>query len=212
MSQPDTKQRILDTAENLFAREGFHNTSLRAITGRARVNLAAVNYHFGSKDALAQAVLERRLTPLNESRRRSLDAVREASRAANRPPGVEETLRAFIEPTLAFRDSGPGARDFITLVGRALGEPDGAVRGIFMQLMEPVFSYFFETMRGALPNLPAETVFWRMVFALSSMGQTLCLLDKPLPLPAGISPTRDSETLLGLMIPFLTAGMEAPCE
>ncbi|BCR03645.1 TetR family transcriptional regulator [Desulfuromonas versatilis] len=211
MSQPDTKQRILDAAESLFAREGFHNTSLRAITGRAGANLAAVNYHFGSKDALAQAVLERRLTPLNEARRGALEQVRQQARGAGRPPGVEETLRAFIEPTLAFRESGPGARDFISLVGRALGEPDGALRSLFMQLMQPTFQVFFEVMREALPQQPAPTVFWRMVFALGSMGQTLCLLDKPLPLPPGIEPTRDSQTLLGLMIPFLAAGMEAPC-
>ena len=57
MSQPDTKERILDAAERLFAREGFHNTSLRAITGEADVNLAAVNYHFGSKEALLDAVI-----------------------------------------------------------------------------------------------------------------------------------------------------------
>ena len=57
MSQIDTKNRILNAAEQLFASDGFHNTSMRAITGDAEVNLAAVNYHFGTKDALLQAVL-----------------------------------------------------------------------------------------------------------------------------------------------------------
>ena len=73
MSQPDTKQRILDVAERLFATRGFHATSLRAITRAAEVNLAAVNYHFGSKDALLEAVMLRRLGPLNEIRQARLD-------------------------------------------------------------------------------------------------------------------------------------------
>ena len=64
MSQSDTVQRILDAAEVLFAQKGFAETSLRAITSRAGVNLAAVNYHFGSKEALVQAVFERYLTQL----------------------------------------------------------------------------------------------------------------------------------------------------
>ncbi len=211
MSQPDTKQRILDAAESLFAREGFHNTSLRAITRQAEANLAAVNYHFGSKDALVRAVLERRLTPLNQARRERLNRLRETSGANGRRPGVEETLRAFIEPTLDFRNSDPGAKDFVSLVGRALGEPDESVRKIFMRLMEPVFQLFFETLCAALPQHPHKTVFWRLVFSLGSMGQTLCLMDKPLPLPEGIAPIHETETLLALLIPFLTAGMEAPC-
>ncbi|MEJ2200328.1 MAG: TetR family transcriptional regulator, partial [Desulfuromonadaceae bacterium] len=89
MGQPDTKERILDAAEELFARQGFHATSLRAITGGAQVNLAAVNYHFGSKDGLLEAVFSRRLTPLNQERQRRLEAVREAARAAGTPPQAE---------------------------------------------------------------------------------------------------------------------------
>ena len=99
LNQTDTKQRILDTAEHLFAREGYHSTSLRAITGQANVNLAAVNYHFGSKEALIEAVIERRIVPLNKIRKQNLEAVQEAARHEGRRPLVKEALRAFIEPT-----------------------------------------------------------------------------------------------------------------
>lgn len=209
MSQPDTKQRILDAAEQLFARDGFHNTSLRTITREARVNLAAVNYHFGGKEALVEAVFERRLTPLNAARRRHLDAVRDTARGAGRAPTVEEVLRAFIEPTLAFRDSGPGACSFISLVGRALSEPEGVVRTTFMRHMQPLFAYLLEMIRCALPALSAHTAFWRLLFALSATAQTICLSDKPLAWPAGVTPLKESDALLAEILPFLIAGMEA---
>ena len=121
MSQPDTKQRILDVAEHLFAVRGYHDTSLRAITTTAKVNLASVNYHFGSKESLLDAVFDRRLLPLNEIRRERIEMVREAAAEKGTPPDVEATLRAFVEPTFHFRDAG-GTEDFIALVGRAISD------------------------------------------------------------------------------------------
>ena len=70
----NTKDRILDSAERLFARDGFEATSLRAITAEANVNLAAVNYHFQSKEALVQTVIGRRMGPVNAQRLALLDA------------------------------------------------------------------------------------------------------------------------------------------
>ena len=75
MAQSDTKTRILDGAEQMFAREGFHNTSLRALTDLAEANLASVNYHFGSKEALLQTVIERRLLPLNIIRQEKIEKI-----------------------------------------------------------------------------------------------------------------------------------------
>ena len=112
MAQEDTKSRILDTAEMLFARNGYHLTSLRSLTSQARVNLAAVNYHFGSKEALLRAIIERRLLPLNQIRTEKLSAALQTARQNNQPPKTETLLRAFIEPTLAFRHSGAGAEKF----------------------------------------------------------------------------------------------------
>ena len=64
----ETKERILDAAETLFMEHGYEATSLRALTTAADVNLAAVNYHFGTKEELFQAVLTRRLDPMNQRR------------------------------------------------------------------------------------------------------------------------------------------------
>lgn len=209
-SQPDTKERILDAAEKLFARDGFHCTSLRAITGEAAVNLAAVNYHFGSKEALIEAVFARRLQPLNEIRRKRLEDVRRRAVSEGRSPRVDEVLRAFIEPTLHFRDSAPGAREFITMVGQALAEPSDTVRNIFMNLMSPVFLFFFDCLAEALPEMPKDLLFWRLHFTMGAMSHTMCLRDKVRLAPAGIDAACDTDRLIEMLMAFLTAGMEAP--
>lgn len=211
MSQPDTKERILDAAEHLFAAEGFHNTSLRAITGAAGANLAAVNYHFGSKEALLEALFERRLVPLNRLRREKLEAVRQAARESGRRPPTDGVLRAFVEPTLRFRDSGGGAESFVRLVGRAIAEPDDTLRKIFMRHMEPIFFLLYDTLRDALPRLTPSELFWRLHFALGAMSHTMCMAGRFQLLPPGVAPPTDTASLTALVLDFITAGMEAPC-
>ncbi|WP_051361456.1 TetR/AcrR family transcriptional regulator [Desulfuromonas sp. TF] len=212
MTLPDTKQRLLDAAERLFADEGFHNTSLRAITGRANVNLAAVNYHFGSKEALLDAVIERRLSPLNAVRRENLEAVRGKARDAGRRPKTEETLRAFVEPTLRFRESGPGAEAFITLLGRILAEPDASLRELFIRRIKPLFLLLFQILRESLPQLDERTLFWRLQFILGAMGHTMCWAGRFGELPEELpAPGVTTETLVRMLLDFLTAGLEAPC-
>jgi AcrR family transcriptional regulator len=210
MSQPDTKERILDVAEELFARQGFHSTSLRTITGAAEVNLAAVNYHFGSKEALLDAVFERRLTPLNRERCARLEAVRARAAAAGRPPRAEEVLRAMIEPTLRLYQSGPGAGSFILLVGRALSGSDDLVRKTFLQHMGGLFRLLLELLTQALPQLPKDLLFWRLQFALGATGHALRWAGGGVELPGGFSPPASIEELIDMVVGFTAAGMEAP--
>ena len=208
MNHIDTKERILDAAEHLFARDGFHRTSLRAITGEARVNLAAVHYHFGSKEALLDAIFERRLDPMNRSRRESLEALVETARRKGERPAVRDALRAFILPALSLAEGGGG--DFMTLVGRTFAEPDDALRGLFMSRMQPLFLLLFETVAEALPALSRETLFGRLQFALGAMGHTMCRRGRFSILPEGISPTGDPAAQAEALIHFVAAGLEAP--
>src|SRR5512140_1906730 len=94
----ETRTRILDAAEELFMQHGFEGTSMRLLTGKAGVNLAAVNYHFGSKHALIEAVFRRRLDPMNAARIAELDKL-EAD-CAGRPSTPEAIIRAFLAPSL----------------------------------------------------------------------------------------------------------------
>lgn len=210
MVQCDTKTRILDGAEQLFAREGFHNTSLRALTSLAEVNLASVNYHFGSKDALLQAVIERRLLPLDQIRGTKIKQVLALAQEEESPPTAEALLRAFIEPTLEFRNSSPGARDFISLIGRSLSEPDETVRNCFLTLVLPTFQLLFKGLREALPQLPPTILLTRLQFTMGTMGHVMCMetltaFNNPaLPLPL------DQKTLIEQLLKYALAGLEAP--
>src|SRR5439155_8021124 len=106
MKPTATRERILDAAERLFAERGYDGASLRAITGQARVNLAAVNYHFRSKRALMRAVLARLLEPLNEKRLALLETCMAAR--ANGPPALERHVEALVAPALRMRELSTG--------------------------------------------------------------------------------------------------------
>ncbi len=209
MDKLDTKQCLLDVAERLFASDGYHCTSLRKVTAEAGVNLAAVSYHFGSKAALVEAVFERRLRPLNQERLNRLEAVRVAAGATGRRPTVEEALRAFIEPTLSFRDSAPGARYFLHLISRALTEPDDAVRSIFFRMVGPIFALMFDVLGETLPNLDHNQVFWRLNFALGAISRCTFLPEKLPVVPLGVELELSAERQIDMLVNFLVAGMEA---
>ena len=207
MSLPDTKQKLLDVAEHLFAVRGYHNTSLRMITAAAEVNLAAVNYHFGGKEGLLAAVFSRRLLPLNELRRERLEAVRAEARQRQAHPDVTATLRAFIEPSLQFRDSGSTV-DFVALVGRALAEPDEVVSRSFLQQIEPIFNLLFETLQQALPRLNREEVFWRLQFALGAISHTMRMPQWSRFMPAELARNVSSPVVCEALVAFVAAGLE----
>ncbi|MDH5525475.1 MAG: TetR family transcriptional regulator [Desulfobulbaceae bacterium] len=208
MSQKETKQKLLDVAEELFAKNGYANTSLRAITGKAKANLAAVNYHFGSKEALLSAVLERRLLPLNRLRTERLEAVMAAAENEDRLPSAREVIAAFIEPTMAFRNSGKGAKSFVILISRALGDPDSKVRSRFINYIRPLFEYMGRCLALALPHLSEKDLFWRLHFMMGSLAHIMHGLDKEQMFPDEMVPA-DSSVLVDMLLDFLASGMEA---
>ena len=209
MSQPDTKQRILSAAEHHFARDGYHATSLRSITATAKVNLAAVNYHFGSKEALLEAVIERRLSPLNESRLGQLEALLSQAEQPGELPACRDILRTFIEPTLHLRQQGSETEDFVALIGRILAEPRGIAMSIFMHHMEPLMERLFQALCLSLPELSRETLFWRLHFAIGSLSHVMRCHERHAMVPEELSVDLPVEDLVDLFLDFATAGMEA---
>src|ERR1041385_2649846 len=115
----DTKSRILDSAEKLFGMNGFDGTSLRDITAAADVNLAAIHYHFQSKDSLIDAIVARRIEPVNKKRFELLDA-------AGPNPSLEQILRAFMAPVMQVK-----ADAVVPLIGRILSNPELFVERVF---------------------------------------------------------------------------------
>ena len=192
----DTKERILDAAERLFAGQGYAATSLRHITGDAGVNLAAVHYHFGSKEELLQAVIMRRAGPVNEERLALLKACERKAR--NGKPAADRVIDAFIAPTFHVVLQ-PGGETFVRLMGRIHGEGDIVPR-IVRTAFGQVLRRFADALGRALPHLPAEELDRRMHFAIGSMAHAL--LEQ--------CSGQDPETLRRSLVAFLSAGMRAP--
>ena len=209
MSQPDTSERILDAAEKLFAQNGYHNTSMREITGEAKVNLAAANYHFGSKEALLEEVFKRRLIPLNAIRSEALDRVKAQAEADGTLPEVGDVLRAFVEPTVRFCCIEPGATNFSALVGRSMSDGDATVRTIFMQYILPLFKQLSALLSEALPQIEPQRVFWRLQFAIGATSHTMRMLGKEDGFIEKMNQSADIEIIIEELMTFVTAGTEA---
>lgn len=198
----DTKQRILAAAERLFAERGFAGASLRAVTGAAGVNLAAVHYHFGSKEGLLHAVLSRYVGPINRARLERLDAIQA------RPPeaSVEDILEAFLRPALV-RPAGTDPERLRSLLGRIYGEPARLVGPLIDREFAEVGRRFLDALGAALPGLSHEELRWRFQFVLGSLLHVIsgnaALSHYPLVVEA-------TDDVLDRMIPFLAAGLRAP--
>ncbi len=202
----ETKERILDAAERLFADEGFAATSLRQITAEAGVNLAAVNYHFGSKESLLTAVFERRVVPINKDRLRRLDEL-ETREADGTPIELEQVVRAFIVPAFrAAEQFGAQGAKFMQLVGRMHSETNEQLRGTFLKLFQPVALRFLPVFRQLMPDLAEEEVLWRLHFVIGSLAHTLVCTQLEEPLMGKLV---RGEHLAESLVQFSAAGMAA---
>ncbi len=206
----DTKTRILDAAESLFMEHGFEATSLRSLTTAAGVNLAAVNYHFGTKEELFQAVLTRRLDPMNQER---IELLRRVERdAEGRTPSCEKILFAMLIPALRLaRDEKRGGKNFLRLLGRAYADPAPFIRHFLSEQYAEMIGLYKEAFLKALPHLSRQELTWRLHFVMGALSYTLAGTDA-LKLFAQVTAVEkyDDELLLQRLAPFLVAGLKAP--
>ena len=204
----DTKERILDTAERLFAEQGYAATSLRSIIAGAGVNLAAVHYHFHSKEALLEAVILRRSLPANQRRLALLDQLERE--AGDNLPSLERVIEAFVAPTFQMaRDPKSGGMVFMRLLGRLHAEGD-LLPGILTAHFGDVLKRFGSALRRSLPDLPPQELSWRVNLAIGALAQTLRGGSKDLETIADFSVSFDSDTALERLVAFLSAGFRAP--
>ena len=207
MAQSETVERILDAAEQLFAEKGFAETSLRLITSKAGVNLAAVNYHFGSKKALIQAVFSRFLGPFCVSLERELD------RRQGKPDKVslEELLEMLVEQALAVKPrSGNDLSIFMRLLGLAFSQSQGHLRKYLEEVYGKVFRRYMLLLNEVAPKLPPLEIFWRVhfmlgaaAFSMSGIKALRAIAENDFGVDTSI------EQVMRLMVPFLAAGMRA---
>lgn len=174
MSQTDTVSRILDAAEVLFAERGFTETSLRTITSTAGVNLAAVNYHFGSKKELIQAVFERFLTPFTEALAGELDR----RIAAGETLAVEDLLESLYRVGMgSLAEQGRDPQRFMRLLGLAYTQYQGHLRRFIVSRYGDSYRRFAGLLARALPGLDPVTFYWRLYFMLGATIFTLSSFD-----------------------------------
>jgi AcrR family transcriptional regulator len=209
MAELDTRLRILDAAEWLFTEQGFEATTLREITGAAGVNLAAVNYHFGSKEALIREVFSRRLTWLNQQRLRELDRLE--AEAGGAPLKPSRILEVFFGAALKMAaDAEGGGRTFMRLLGRTYTKPSEFVRGILAEEYAAVIARFKAALIKALPGVPAEEILWRFHFMLGAMSYAISGADALHIVAPGALDDGDSEALYARLMSFMLGGLRAP--
>ncbi|UCE85942.1 MAG: TetR family transcriptional regulator [Deltaproteobacteria bacterium] len=209
MREKDTKERILDAAERIFAERGFAGTSLRAVTSAADVNLAAVHYHFGSKEALLQEILHRRVAPINQERAKRLDRIE--ARAAEEPPSVEEIVAAFLEPAVQLGD-GPESdgRAVRALAARIYGEPRELVEPMIREEFGDLSRRFVALLGRARPELSRSEIESRFQFAVGVLIFVIAERYVSNLTPDSELDLNDREAIVRRMSAFIVHGLCAP--
>ncbi len=208
MSAAETKSTLLDAAERLFAEHGFSATSLRNISAAAGANLAAVHYHFGSKEALIKAVLERRLVPLNQERLRLLDLA-EAD-GSGEPDYLERLIEALIGPPLRLsREEKNAGQHFMKLIGRTFAEADERLNKMFFAMFDEVVRRFFPAFKKACPDLAPSTLFWRCHFLVGGMAHTMCDKEAVEMYARDVCDTNDVDGIIRELVVYSAAGLRA---
>ena len=199
-----TKQTILDAAERCLAEGDFDGVSLRTITDAAKVDLALVNYHFGSKENLVREVIARRARILHEARVLALEEAR--SEAGTISPSVEAIVTAFLEPFLTRLASGdPGWQCYNRVICQLSMMPK--YLPLASSVLDPTALHFINALRAALPNASAKSVFWGYMFLLGAMIQVMASTGRVEKLSRGLCRTDDIESVLREIVPFVTGGL-----
>ena len=203
-----TKNKILDAADVLFANKGFNGTSLREITSQANANLAAVNYHFGSKKELIKAVMSRYMDELSPRLESALSLICQAELK----PTLHEVFSAFIGPLLhlnEFKENGTST--FLQLLGRGYTDSQGFLRWFLTTQYPDVFTNFTKAVNIAYPELSAEEIFWRLHFTMGTIVFTMSSSEALIDIAQNDFDNKlDIAGVIERVIPYVAAGVGAP--
>lgn len=204
----ETRDRILDSAEELFAVQGFESVSLRQITAKAEVNLAAVNYYFGSKEGLIIEVLARVVGPINERRLAMLDEAE--AQFAGKPVEIERILEAIFLPIISSMNESEHSRQVVLkLAGRCMSEPGDEMPEAMLRIFREVADRFSEALHLALPHLSKAEVYWRMHFIIGSMLYALIQHETLVSISEGEVVADDAVKALEELVAFTAGGLKA---
>ena len=203
-----TREKIILAAERLFAEVGFGAASMREITESAGVNLAAVNYHFSSKEGLLNELMKRRILPMNKKRLALLKKFEDE--AGLDPIPLRKIFVAFLEP---FFDVGaPGGKPdliFVGMLARAFSERPEFAKQVYTRYFKHIQAAFIEALQATCPLLSKQDMQWRFHFALSLM---MASMSQRLRLGYASGGMCDPEDFAGLkmnLLDFICAGFES---
>ena len=204
------KLRLVEAAEKLFAEKGFEAVSVRDITKEAGANVAAVNYHFGSRDGLVLAVMSRYLTPVNQERLAELEKV---ERNSGGQPAIEDVLEAYVRPLVAHVGrSELSEKLYCKLVGRIFGEQGVEVPADIQNQTRNLIERFTKAMGKALPNYNQEELIWRLHFVAGGLIHLLTHTDFLYRVAAPACGTPSVETTIARFIQFSADGLRSGLE
>ncbi len=204
VKEHSTKEKILDSAKSLFANKGLKETSVRDITSHAGVHLAAVNYHFKTKDGLLKELIDRKMAPLNKKKIKLLDVYEKEF--GNEPVPIEYALYALIAPEIEMYFDDP---DFLRITGQIASHPDEETYTIFVENYEKVFARFKEVFLVSLPHLSSEDLMWRMHFLSGSIIYTWTSHEGLTSLSKGLCRLDDQQEIVNKLIAFSASGLRA---
>ena len=208
--RPSRRKQIIDAATTVFSRDGYVEARVEDIARAAGVAPTAIYYHFGGKEELFQAVLTRRLDPMNQER---VDLLTRFERdAGSAPLPCDRILQAMFVPALKLaRDPERGGKNFLRLLGRAYADPAPFIRKFLAAQYAEMIARFKAAFARALPDLPKKELSWRLHFIMGALSYTLAGTDA-LRLIAELAPaeTANDELLLQRLAPFLLAGLQSP--
>ena len=203
------RERILDSAEALFAEHGYDGVALRQIARDAEVDVALANYHFGKKRDLFQAVFERRAAHLNKARRQALHSCQAG--AGKRGPSVEQIIEAFLRPLELAQETGDqGWRHYLALIAYINNSPYWGPR-MMSQLFDELVQEFIDALKKALPGARDEDIFWCYHNLSGALTLTLANTGRIDRLSRGRCRSADFQAAYDHMIPFTAAGFRRVC-
>ena len=198
-----TRNRIFLSAERLFAQYGFATVSVRDITADAGVNLAAINYHFGSKDGLLFEIFRTRSVEINRTRARLLH---DATEQAGGKPTVRAILHALIAPPTEWFDPKSHRHLALQFLIRARSEGTPAIREALRGDVTHL-ARFADALATARPELPKDELYWRLHFVLGLIHQNRTTeIERLRAVSKGLAGKSDVNDQIERMVNFAEAG------
>ncbi|UIK08166.1 TetR/AcrR family transcriptional regulator [Neorhizobium galegae] len=208
----EPRERIVAAAREVFIEQGFDLATVRDITRRADVNVAAVNYYFGSKEELISEVLNLMMEPYTHARIEALEKCEASARP--RFPILEEVVGALVRPMVQFSRDASGARPLTRLILQVRSRPRESTNRFFIRRVDPAVFRFIDAFSRALPDMQRRDIFWRYNFSIGAIMQVLIDSDpashRLKQLSGGLCDTDDDEEIISQLSRFICTGFQAP--